>query len=151
METCTYYQVVRSSMLISADMAHAIHPNYSGVHEIGHRPILGNGLVVKTNQNQRYATSGITGLVLREVARRAGDLPIQEFVVPNDKPCGSTIGPIISAITGLRTVDVGQSMLSMHSIREMTGVQDFAASEAIFRAFFTYYKAVDAEISLSSE
>lgn len=150
-ETCTYYQVVRSSMMISADMAHAIHPNYSGVHEIGHRPILGNGLVVKTNQNQRYATSGITGLVLREVARRAGNLPLQEFVVPNDKPCGSTIGPIISAITGLRTVDVGQSMLSMHSIREMTGVKDFAASEAIFRAFFTHYKAIDAEISTTSE
>ncbi len=147
----SYYQVLRSSMLVSADMSHAIHPNYSSYHEALHRPIMGDGLVIKTNQNQRYATSGITGLVMREVARRAGNLPLQEFVVPNDKPCGSTIGPIISSITGLRTVDVGQPMLSMHSIREMTGVADFHSSEAMFRSFFTHFKAVDDELAETAE
>lgn len=148
---CSYYKVVRSSMMISADMAHAIHPNYATMHEMSHRPMLNGGLVVKTNQNQRYATSGITGLILRECSRRAGNLPVQEFVVPNDKPCGSTIGPIISTITGLRTIDVGQSMLSMHSVREVTGVYDFHTSEAMFRAFFMHFNAVDKEISGSSE
>lgn len=150
-DKASYYQVVRSSMMVSADMSHALHPNYPSYHEALHRPIMGDGLVIKTNQNQRYATSGITGLVMREVARRAGNLPIQEFVVPNDKPCGSTIGPIISSITGLRTVDVGQPMLSMHSIREMTGVADFHSSEAIFRSFFAHFKAIDEEIADSAE
>lgn len=143
----SYYSVVRSSMMCSVDMAHAVHPNYAHTHEDKHRPVLGSGMVVKTNQNQRYATSGITGMIIREVARRAGDLPIQEYVVPNDKPCGTTIGPTVSTVTGLRTVDLGQSMLSMHSVREMASVADFYAAECLLRAFFTHFKSIDAEIT----
>ncbi|KAI0566737.1 Aspartyl aminopeptidase [Gracilaria domingensis] len=119
-------RVLPRSLLISADMAHAIHPNYHSKHENNHRPALGCGLVVKTNQNQRYATSGVSGFLVREAARQAGDVSIQEFVVPNDKPCGSTIGPLLSSRTGLRTVDVGQAQLSMHSIREMCSALDFS-------------------------
>lgn len=146
-----YFSVVRNSMMVSVDMAHGIHPNYHNTHEENHRPILGSGLVVKTNNNQRYATSGTTGMIIREIAKRAGDLPIQEYSVPNDIPCGTTIGPTISYVTGLRTVDVGQSMLSMHSVREMASVSDFHTIEALLRAFFVYFKAIDLEISSSIE
>ena len=72
--------------------------------------------MLKTNDNQRYATHAATGFVVREIARRAG-IPVQEFVVRNDCPCGTTIGPIIAARVGLRTADVGIPSLSMHSIR----------------------------------
>ena len=87
---------LRKSFLVSADVAHAIHPNYPEKHEKNHQPVLNNGTVIKTNQNQRYATNAETGFLLRELARRA-DAPVQEFVVRNDCPCGSTIGPIISS------------------------------------------------------
>lgn len=142
-----YHTAIRRSLLVSADMAHGMHPNYAGKHETNHRPALGAGLVIKTNQNQRYATSGITGLMVREAARRAGGLKIQEFVVPNDKPCGSTIGPILSGASGLRTVDVGQAQLSMHSIREMCAVSDFELVEKTFEALFTHFREIDESIS----
>lgn len=113
------------SLVVSADMAHAVHPNYATKHEARHRPRLGAGIVVKTNQNQRYATNGVSGWLVREAARRAGHVCVQEFVVPNDKPCGSTVGPALAAQTGVLTVDVGQPQLAMHSIREMASVHDF--------------------------
>lgn len=141
-----YNRSVRKSLLVSADMAHAIHPNYSSKHESNHRPSLGGGMVVKTNQNQRYATSGITGLMVREAARRGGNLKVQEFVVPNDKPCGSTIGPILSGGSGLRTVDVGQAQLSMHSVREMCAVEDFYLCELVFRELFSHLREIDESI-----
>jgi aspartyl aminopeptidase len=146
-----YWTCVRRSFLISADMAHAVHPNYADKHESKHRPTMGGGLVIKTNQNQRYATSGLTGFVLREVARRAGGIPIQEFVVANGTPCGSTIGPVLSSRSGLRTVDVGQPQLAMHSIREMCHVGDMGLSEKLFHAFFTHFREVDDEITSSAE
>jgi aspartyl aminopeptidase len=103
--TQDYFISVRKSFLISADMAHSVHPNYADKHEARHQPSLGSGLIIKTNANQRYATTGLTGFLIREIARRAGGLPIEEFVVPNGAGCGSTIGPAISSRTGLRTVD----------------------------------------------
>ncbi|CDF40115.1 unnamed protein product [Chondrus crispus] len=140
-----YDCATRRSLLVSADMAHAIHPNYANKHETNHRPALGSGLVLKTNQNQRYATSGITGLIVREAARRAG-VQIQEFVVPNDKPCGSTIGPILSGVSGLRTVDVGQAQLSMHSVREMCAVADFVKVEKVFEALLVHFMDIDGSL-----
>lgn len=123
------------SLLVSADMAHAVHPNYAAKHEGRHRPALGSGLVIKTNQNQRYATSGISGFVVREAARRA-NAPVQEFVVPNDSPCGSTVGPLLASRSGILTVDVGQPQLAMHSIREMCSVHDFRKVVDVFVALF---------------
>lgn len=79
-------------MILSVDMAHAIHPNYAAKHEKNHAPKMNSGVVIKSNSNQRYATNGITGFLAREMGRRAG-VPIQEFAVRNDCPCGSTIGP----------------------------------------------------------
>lgn len=140
-----YETAVRRSLLISADMAHALHPNYAGRHESNHRPSMGNGLVLKTNQNQRYATSGVSGLVVREAGRRAG-MEIQEFVVPNDRACGSTIGPILAGGTGLRTVDVGMPQLSMHSVREMCGVEDFGKTIKVFKVLLGELKDIKERI-----
>ena len=91
---------LRSSFVLSVDMAHAVHPNYRAKHEATHAPLMNEGLVIKTNANQRYASNGVTSFIVRELARRAELAPPQEFVVRNDCPCGSTIGPIISANTG---------------------------------------------------
>jgi aspartyl aminopeptidase len=118
-----YACCIRKSFFLSSDMAHAVHPNYASKHEANHAPKLNGGVVIKTNQNQRYATNTITGFVIRELGRLE-NIPIQEFVVRNDCLCGSTIGPIISSLTGIRTVDIGMPQLSMHSCREVMGVED---------------------------
>lgn len=81
------------SFIMSVDMAHAVHPNYSSKHDRSLSPTMNAGVVIKTNSNQRYTTNGVTGFFVRELARRAG-VPIQEFAVRNDCPCGSTIGPM---------------------------------------------------------
>jgi len=132
----------RRSFLMSADTAHAVHPNYAERHQSNHAPKLNQGTVIKTNDNQRYATNGDTGFVVRELARRAG-IGIQEFMVKNDCPCGSTIGPIISSNTGLRTVDLGVGCWSMHSIRETIGVADVDNSFVLFRTFFAAFAELD--------
>jgi aspartyl aminopeptidase len=121
-----------NSLLISADMAHAVHPNYSEKHEENHRPKMNQGVVVKQNANQRYATTSITTHILRQCAKEAG-VSLQEFVVRNDSPCGSTIGPMLSAKLGLRTIDVGNPQLSMHSIRETCGTKDIDDAISLFK------------------
>ena len=133
------------SLLISADMAHAVHPNYAEKHEDQHRPLINNGVVLKQNANQRYATTSVSTAILRSVASRA-NVPLQEFVVRNDSPCGSTIGPMLSAKLGIRTIDVGNPQLSMHSIREMCGTRDIEYAVKLFKTFFESFAAIDAKI-----
>jgi aspartyl aminopeptidase len=133
---------VRKSFIISADMAHAVHPNYSSKHEKNHGPKLNAGIALKTNQNQRYATNCISGFIAREIATKA-KIPVQEFVVRSDCPCGTTIGPMISAATGIRTVDVGMPQLSMHSVREVMGVADLTHGLNFFQSFFKNFKEID--------
>ncbi len=111
------------SRLISADMAHAVHPNYADRHEPGHRPLLGKGPVLKVNANQSYATDGETAAEFAGLCRQRGIEP-QHFVTRSDLACGSTIGPITAARVGIRTVDVGNPMLAMHSCRELSGTAD---------------------------
>ena len=135
----TFKLSLRKSFVISADVAHAVHPNYSSKHETNHGPLLNKGTVIKTNNNQRYATSATTGFVIRELSRQAS-VGVQEFVVRNDCPCGSTIGPAIAALTGIRTVDVGISSLSMHSIRETIGVADIDNSIKLFKIFYKNFR-----------
>jgi len=137
-----YSVSIRKSFVLSTDMAHAIHPNYASKHEPKHAPKLNGGTVIKTNSNQRYTTNAVTGFLVREIARRA-NLPIQEFVVRNDCPCGSTIGPIISSCTGIRTVDIGMPQLSMHSCREMMGISDLSNGYELFKAYFQDFVTVD--------
>jgi len=128
-------RAVSRSILVSADMAHAVHPNYSDQHEPQHQPMLNRGLVIKSNANQSYATDGGTAAFFESVCQSAGRCP-QKFVVRTDLPCGSTIGPITSARLGIRTVDVGAPMLSMHSCREMSGTDDVYWSVETFRRVF---------------
>ncbi|CAJ1349585.1 unnamed protein product, partial [Effrenium voratum] len=92
-------EVLARSFMVSADCAHACHPNYAAKHQAEHRPFFHKGIVIKTNANQRYATTPLTAALFREVCKRS-DVPVQDFVVRNDSPCGSTIGPIISSKTG---------------------------------------------------
>lgn len=100
-------------------------------HEKNHRPRMNKGVVIKQNANQRYATTSTTTLLLREVAK-IKNVPLQEFVVRNDVACGSTIGPMLSAKLGLRTVDIGNPQLSMHSIREQCGSHDIQSAIDLF-------------------
>ena len=111
------------SLLISADMAHGIHPNYADQHEPQHAPQINRGMVIKSNVNQSYATDGASTAEFELSCTEAG-FAAQRFVVRSDLPCGSTIGPITAAQLGIATVDVGAPMLSMHSCREMCGTLD---------------------------
>ena len=135
----------RASFCVSADMAHAVHPNYADRHEPGHRPRFGEGVVIKHNANQRYATDAVTGFLFRELGERAG-VPVQEFVVRSDLGCGSTIGPTLSTNTGIRTVDVGAPQLSMHSVREQCSTKDVAHAVAHYRAVFEGFSAMDEKL-----
>jgi aspartyl aminopeptidase len=128
-----YEQTLSTSFLISADMAHSVNPNYTQKYEADHRPEMNKGTVIKVNANQRYATNSPGIVLLQEAARRAkpsrdsttsSGVPLQLFVVRNDSTCGSTIGPMLSAALGTRTIDVGNAQLSMHSIRETGGAYD---------------------------
>jgi aspartyl aminopeptidase len=116
-------RALAKSLCVSADMAHGLHPNYADKHEPRHQPRVGGGPVLKVNQSQRYATNAATGSVFLRAAR-AVEVPVQHFVTRTDLPCGSTIGPITASRLGIPTVDVGNPMLSMHSIREMASSRD---------------------------
>lgn len=111
------------SVLVSADMAHAVHPTRWDRHESSHTPQLGGGPVLKLNANQAYATDAGSGGWFAERCAEA-DVPVQHFVSRADLPCGSTIGPLTAARLGIPTVDVGAAMLAMHSCRELASAVD---------------------------
>ena len=116
-------QIYARSSCISVDAAHSVHPNYAVKHDPTHHPLIGQGPVTKINANQRYA-SDATSIHLWESACERAGVPVQRFVGNNAVPCGSTIGPITATRLGIDTVDVGVPLLSMHSARELVGVQD---------------------------
>jgi len=118
-----FSRAMASSMMISADNAHAIHPNFADRHEPNHGPLINAGPVIKVNANQRYATNSETGALFKHWCECAG-VPVQSFVVRSDMGCGSTIGPVTASEMGVRTVDVGVPTFAMHSIRELAGRLD---------------------------
>lgn len=130
-----YFQAVANSTSISADLAHAVHPNYSDKHDSENRPVLGGGPVIKYSAAQRYATTAYSAAYFIEACERAG-VPFQKFVNRNDIPGGSTIGPALSGLTTIPTVDMGAPILAMHSIREFGAVADFVDTEKVFRAYY---------------
>ncbi len=123
------------SMFISADNAHAIHPNFPDKHDANHGPLLNDGVVIKINANQRYATNSVTSGRFKQLANEAG-CKTQSFVVRSDMGCGSTIGPLTAAGLGVQTVDVGVPTFAMHSIRETAGAKDSYDLYLIARLFF---------------
>jgi len=130
---------LRKSFFISADNAHAVHPNFSMKHDPQHLPKLGAGPVIKFNANQRYATTATTAAQFRQLCAQAG-VPVQDFVSRSDMGCGSTIGPLTASGIGVDTVDVGIPSLAMHSIRETAACSDCVSLCAVLRYFFSSYK-----------
>ena len=143
--TTAFEQSMAVSFLVSADMAHSVHPNYVGKYESSHQPQMNKGTVIKVNANQRYATNS-PGIVLLQKAAQKANVPLQLFVVRNDSPCGSTIGPMLSARLGVRTLDLGNPQLSMHSIRETGGTYDVDHAINLFSSFFSTYSGLEAKI-----
>ncbi|MGC4935059.1 M18 family aminopeptidase [Gordonia sp. DT30] len=129
-----YLQAVAGSVCLSGDMAHATHPNYPERHEPGHHIALDGGPVLKVNQNLRYASDAVGEAIFALACDTAG-VPMQRYVHRADLPCGSTIGPITAARTGLRTIDVGAPQLAMHSARELMGAADVPMYSAALQAF----------------
>jgi aspartyl aminopeptidase len=111
------------TVCLSSDTGHAVHPNYAERHDPTHHPRAGGGPILKVNVNQRYATDGSGRAVFAAACEKAG-VPWQTFVSNNDMPCGTTIGPITAARHGIRTVDIGVAILSMHSARELCAADD---------------------------
>lgn len=104
-----YYRAIHKSYLISADMAHGVHPNYSEKHQEQHQPKIHEGIVLKINANQRYMTDSVSAAILRVLAAEAEPpVPLQDFMVRQDNLyCGSTIGPMMAAKAGIKTIDIG--------------------------------------------
>jgi aspartyl aminopeptidase len=124
-----------SSMLISADNAHGVHPNYADKHDPGHGPMLNGGPVIKINASQRYATDSEGSALFRLLAREE-NVPVQSFVVRADMGCGSTIGPISAGELGVTTLDIGVPTFAMHSIRELAGTDDAWMLYRVLRRFY---------------
>ena len=118
-----FHRAIAKSFVLSADGAHAAHPNYMNNYESHHICRLNKGLVIKLNAKQRYASSAQKTAAIELLAKKA-DIPTQKYIHRIDKPCGSTIGPITATKYGIRTADIGHPMVSMHSIREMAGSHD---------------------------
>lgn len=149
-----YEQTLSSSFLLAADMTHAVNPNYGEKYETDHRPQMNQGPVIKINANARYASNSPGIALLQEVARKAakgvGDdldgVPLQLYVVRNDSSCGSSIGSMLSAHLGTRTLDLGNPQLAMHSIRETAGTTDVYYAIRLYSSFFQHYSSLEKTI-----
>ena len=129
-------QIVKAnSTLLSVDNAHAVHPNYAAQHDSNHLPKLNQGVVLKINANQRYATASNGAAQVKAIAKNEG-LKLQTFVANSALGCGSTIGPITSAKLGIQTIDIGVPSYAMHSARELVGNQDAHDLLKLVRAFY---------------
>ncbi len=128
-------QTLHKSFMISADMAHSVHPNHPEKHDPVLHPLINKGPVIKIHANQKYTTDGDSGAVFETLCRLAG-VPCQKFVNRSDMAGGSTLGNVLTTQMDIRSVDVGNPMLAMHSVRELAGVQDHDFIIRVFRKFF---------------
>jgi aspartyl aminopeptidase len=130
-----YYKTIHNSFIISADMAHAVHPNYPEMHDQTCRPVINSGPVIKLNANQKYTSDGNTSAVFELLCQKV-QVPVQKYVNRSDLAGGSTLGSILTSQLEARSVDIGNPMLAMHSIRELTGVLDHYYMKKVFEEFF---------------
>lgn len=130
-----WQRAIARSLMISADNAHGVHPNFSDRHDANHGPLLNKGAVIKINVNQRYATNSETSAAFRQLCEQCQQ-PVQSFVVRSDMGCGSTIGPITSSALGVATLDIGVPTFAMHSIRELAGSDDAVGLTEVLAAFY---------------
>lgn len=133
-------RVLDRSLLISADNAHGVHPNFPTRHEASHGPLLNAGPVIKVNANQRYATNSESAALFRLLCQQE-QVPVQNFVSRADMECGSTIGPITATEVGVKTLDVGVPTFAMHSIRELAGSRDAHYLYRVVKRFFARAEA----------
>ncbi len=130
-----YHRALAMSFMISADMAHAYQPNFPAAYEPNHKVMVNQGPVIKVNENQRYSSESVSAAMFINWCQQE-DVPYQQYAHRTDIPCGSTLGPMSSAKLGIRTVDVGNPMWAMHSIRESAGVYDHLNMIKVLRRFF---------------
>jgi aspartyl aminopeptidase len=128
-------RAIQNSVLLSVDNAHGVHPNFADRHDSAHSPKLNSGPVIKINANQRYASNSQSVALVKSLCNQLGIKP-QSFVMRSDMACGSTIGPITSALLGITSVDIGIASFAMHSIRESAGVSDIESMSALIKAFY---------------
>ena len=130
-----YYRSIYNSFLISADLAHAVHPNYGEKQDPTNRPVINKGPAIKISSNQSYTTDSVSLTIYESICREA-DVPVQKFLNRSDERGGSTIGPISSTQLDIPSVDIGNPIFSMHSIRELGGVYDHYY---MYKSFVEYY------------
>lgn len=133
----SFYRNIANSYLVSGDAAHAVHPNFPEKHDDGFAPEINRGPVLKINAGQRYTTTAETGAVFSWLCEQNG-IPMQKLIGRSDMPSGSTIGPAVSSSLGVKSVDVGNPIWAMHSIRETAGVNDHRNMVAALQAFYSY-------------
>jgi aspartyl aminopeptidase len=119
-----FYLLKHNSFCVSVDVAHALNPNYPKKHDPQHQPLLGKGIAIKQNADQKYASNAFAAAVIIRACQML-KIPFQSYVNRSDIPSGSTVGPIVAAETGITTIDIGCPQLSMHSIREIIACQDY--------------------------
>ena len=131
-----YWQAVERAFMISADNAHAFHPNYAEKYDPTNHPMLGGGPAIKFNASQKYASDAVSAAIFAEICRKAG-VPCQRFVNHSDVAGGSTLGNILASTVPLRGVDMGNAILGMHSCRETGNVADHAYCVRAFTEFYS--------------
>lgn len=131
-----YFRMISRSLCASVDLGHALHPNYADKHEPRHVALMNKGILIKTNAQHRYASDARSSATIVNLCHKH-KIPFQKYMSRGDIPCGTTVGPIHATLTGMPTIDIGVTQLSMHSCREVMGVKDFDSLCSLLKAFLS--------------